>query len=141
VAGHSAGAVHVASYLAGQGGGSVWGIRGSALLSGIYDLDRGYRSELERIYYGDHPAEEVSTLPHLVASPVPLLFSIAEHDPSSFHVQALGVTSAWHAAHGQMPAMAWVEGHNHISEIASLGIDEEALGVALARFLARVTEC
>jgi len=139
IAGHSAGAVHVASYLAGQGGGSLRGISGAALLSGIYDLDMRYRSELEHVYYGDHPAEEVSTLPHLVVSRVPLLFSIAEHDPHPFHAQALGVTSAWYAAHGRMPAMAWVAGHNHISEIASLGVDEDALGVALARFVAAVT--
>jgi acetyl esterase/lipase len=40
VAGHSAGAVHVASFLAGQGGGTLDGVAGGALLSGIYDLDR-----------------------------------------------------------------------------------------------------
>jgi acetyl esterase/lipase len=140
IVGHSAGAVHVASYLAGQGGGTLAGIRGAALLSGLYDLDMRHRSQLEHVYFGDHPAEEVSTLPDLVASPVPLLFSIAEHDPHPFHAQAVGVASAWYAAHRRMPAMAWVEGHNHISEIASLGIDEDALGVALARFAAAVTE-
>jgi acetyl esterase/lipase len=139
IVGHSAGAVHVASYLAGQGGGTLSGISGAALLSGIYDLDMRHRSELEHIYFGDHPADEVSTLPHLVASPVPLLFSIAEHDPHPFHAQALGVASAWYAAHRRMPAMAWVGGHNHISEIASLGVDSGALGVALARFVATVT--
>jgi hypothetical protein len=34
----------------------------------------------------------------------------------------------------------WVEGHNHISEIASLGIDEDALGTPLRRFVDHVTD-
>ena len=141
VAGHSAGAVHVASYLAGQGGDAgLAGIRGGALLSGIYDLAEEYRSELEHVYYGSHPAAEVSTLPALVASAVPLLFGIAELDPRPFHLQAAGVVSAWLATCGRTPNLAWSQGHNHISAIASLGVDEDALGVHLARFIAAVTE-
>jgi triacylglycerol lipase len=72
VSGHSAGASHLASFLAGQGGGSLDGVRGGALLSGIYDL--AHRSDLERTYYGNAPAETVSTLPALLDCPVPLLF-------------------------------------------------------------------
>jgi acetyl esterase/lipase len=142
VAGHSAGAVHVASYLAGQGGGDPArdGIRGGALLSGIYDLADAYRSDLERIYYRDHPASEVSTLPRLADSAIPLLFSVAENDPKPFHLQAAGVVSAWFARHGTTPNLAWVQGHNHISEIASLGVDDDALGTQLARFVDRVTD-
>jgi acetyl esterase/lipase len=141
VAGHSAGASHVASYLAGQGGDAeLAGIRGGALLSGIYDLADEHRSELEHVYYGSHPAAEVSTLPALVASAVPLLFGVAELDPRPFHLQAAGVVSAWLATCGRTPNLAWAQGHNHISEIASLGVDEDALGVHLARFIAAVTE-
>lgn len=140
VAGHSAGAVHVASYLAGHGGGTLDGIAGGALLSGIYDLSAHYRSDIEHVYFRDHPADEVSTLDQLAGSGVPLLFSVAELDPVPFHRQASAVASAWFARHGQMPNLAWVEGHNHISEIASLGVDEDALGRPLARFLDRVTE-
>jgi triacylglycerol lipase len=141
VAGHSAGAVHVASYLAGQGGDAdLAGISGGVLLSGIYDLAQEYRSELEHVYYGNRRDTEVSTLPALVASAVPLLFSVAELDPRPFHLQAARVVSAWLASHGQTPNLAWVQGHNHISELASLGVDEDALGVHLARFIAAVTE-
>jgi acetyl esterase/lipase len=141
VAGHSAGAAHVASYLAGQGGeADLAGIRGGVLLSGIYDLADEYRSELEHVYYGAHPADEVSTLPALAGSAVPLLFGVAELDPRPFHLQAAGVVSAWLASHGQTPNLAWAQGHNHISELASLGVDEDALGVHLARFIAAVTE-
>jgi acetyl esterase/lipase len=140
VAGHSAGAVHVAGYLAGHGGGTTDGISGAALLSGIYDLADAHRGDPEQTYFGDHPASEVSSLPALVDSQVPVLFSVAEMDPGPFHRQAAGVVSAWFARHGTTPNLAWVPGHNHISEIASLGVDEDALGARLARFVARVTE-
>lgn len=135
VAGHSAGAVHVASYLAGQGGGSTAGVRGAALLSGIYDVST--RTDPEHVYFGDRPAETVSSLPGLVKTDIPLLFSIAERDPDGFHEQAARVVAAWRAARRPVPNIAYAEGHNHISEIASLGVDEDALGTALARFIDR----
>jgi acetyl esterase/lipase len=138
--GHSAGAVHVASFLAGQGGGSLDGIVGAALLSGIYQFRRPRPEDPEHAYYGQalDPAT-VSTLPRLAASPVPLLFSVAERDSERFHEQAAEVVETWRAKHGTVPGLVWVEGHNHISEIASLGIDEAALGTALHRFIARHT--
>ena len=47
VVGHSAGCVHVASYLVGQGGGSLDGVRGAGLLSGFYIIGDGdARSEV-----------------------------------------------------------------------------------------------
>ena len=48
--------------------------------------------------------------------------------------------AAWLARHGVTPQLVWVEGHNHISEIASLGVDDDALGTQLCRFIERVTE-
>jgi acetyl esterase/lipase len=138
--GHSAGAVHVASYLAGQGGGSLDGIAAAALLSGVYQFRRPRPGEPEHVYFGpDADPVRTSTLSSLAASPVPLLFSVAERDPELFHAQAAGVVEAWRTRHGTVPGLVWAEGHNHISEIASLGIDETALGAALHRFITRHT--
>lgn len=139
VAGNSAGAVHVASFLAGQGCGSFAGVRAGVLLSGIYDLAADYRGDLEHAYYGDTPAETASTLPGLLDCQIPLLFSVAERDPENFQAQAAQVVAAWQARHHRVPDLVWVEGHNHMSTIASLGIDEGALGVPLARFIERNT--
>ncbi len=139
VAGNSAGAAHVASYLAGQGGGSLDGISGGVLLSGIYEVDPASRAGPEHVYYGDTPAEQASSLPGLLRTGVPLLFTVAERDPDAFHAAAAGVVAAWQARHKITPDLLWVEGHNHMSTIASLGIDEPALGVALARFIERST--
>jgi triacylglycerol lipase len=140
VAGHSAGCVHVASYLAGQGGGSLAGVRGAGLLSGFYTVsDADQRGEIEIPYYGDLPSATVSTLSGLLDLTVPLIFAVAENDLPTSHAQVAGLTAAWYARHGTVPQVVWSEGHNHISQIGSIGVDDLALGAQLARFVNRVT--
>jgi acetyl esterase/lipase len=141
VAGHSAGCVHVASYLAGQGDGTLDGIRGGALLSGFYQIpDAAERGGPELSYFGDRPSAEVNTLPGLLDSEVPLIFAIAERDPRFSQSQIAGLTAAWFARKGTVPQVIWSEGHNHISQIGSVGVDDLALGAQLARFVNRVTQ-
>jgi hypothetical protein len=159
VAGNSAGAVHVASYVTGQAsagqggagrdgagqggagrdGGSLDGVRGAAILSGCYEVPLAERGPLEHAYYGDATAEDVATLDGLVRTEIPLLFSVAERDPLFFQAQAARLTAAWFTARQAMPNMVWVAGHNHISGIGSVGVDDAALGAPLARFVSRVT--
>jgi len=141
VAGHSAGCVHVASYLAGQGAGTLDGVRGAGLLSGFYEIaDGSERGEPELSYFGGRPSAEVNTLPGLLDSEVPLIFAIAERDPRFSQSQIAGLTAAWFARKGTVPHVIWSEGHNHISQIGSVGVDDLALGAQLARFVNRVTQ-
>lgn len=139
VAGNSAGAVHVASYVVGHGGTPA-DIRGAALLSGIYRSRTPRPGEPEHAYFGPAPGPASESLPGLVASDVPLLFGVAENDPPAFHREAAGVVAAWQEKRGVVPDLVWVEGHNHMSVIASLTVDEPALGVPLRRFIGRVTQ-
>ena len=139
VVGHSAGCVHVASYLVGQGGGALDGVRGAGLLSGFYVIpDEGERSEIETPYFGDLPSATVPTLSGLLETEIPLLFAIAQSDPPFSHAQVAGLTAAWFDRHGAVPQVVWSEGHNHISQIGSIGVDDLALGAQLARFVNRV---
>jgi hypothetical protein len=146
VAGHSAGSVHVASYIAGQAntdghGGNLDGVKGAGLLSGFYLIpDFPERGELEVIYFGDKPSEEVSALPGLLATDIPLIFAVAERDPQFSHGQVTRLIAAWSAAKDVVPNVIFSEGHNHISQIGSIGVDDLALGAQLARFVNRVTE-
>ena len=139
VAGNSAGAVHVASYVTGQGGGSLDGVRGAAILSGFYRVPLDERGDLERAYYGDTYAEDTDTLDALTRAEVPLFFSVAERDPLFFQTQAARLVDAWFTEHRTTPNLVWVAGHNHISGIGSVGVDDAALGAPLARFINRVT--
>jgi triacylglycerol lipase len=141
VAGHSAGCVHVASYVAGQGGGTLDGVRGAGLLSGFYQISDGdERGEPELSYFGRRPSAEVSTLPGLLDSELPLIFALAERDPWFIQSQIAALTAAWFARKGTVPPVIWSEGHNHISQIGSIGVDDLALGAQLARFVNRVTQ-
>jgi triacylglycerol lipase len=139
VTGNSAGAAHVAAYVVGHGGGSLDGVRGAALLSGIYEARAARPGEPEHAYYGPDPGPDTAALPGLLSSTLPLLFSVAERDGPAFHAAAASLTRAWLDRHGTMPNLVWVEGHNHMSSIGSLTIDEPALGIPLARFIDRHT--
>jgi triacylglycerol lipase len=133
--------VHVASYLAGQGGGSFDGIKGAGLLSGFYQIpDGAERGELERVYFGMRPSAEVSSLPGLLTTEIPLVFAVAERDLPFSHSQIAALVAAWSAAKGEVPNVVFSEGHNHISQIGSFGVDDLALGAQFARFVNRVTE-
>jgi len=139
LAGNSAGAVHVASFVAGQGGADPTTVAAAAMLSGIYVIREPEPGTPEHVYYGPNPGPQVSPVPRLLDSPVPLLFSVAERDPHMFQREAARLVSAWQHQHGTVPELVWVEGHNHMSAIGSLTVDEAALGTALARFVERHT--
>ena len=140
VAGHSAGCVHVASFIAGQGGGEFDGVSGACLLSGFYLIPDGAdRGELEAAYFGARPSAEVSALPGLLRSEVPLVFAIAERDPQFSQSQIATLTADWYAAKGEVPHVIYSAGHNHVSQIGSIGVDDLAMGAQLARFVNRVT--
>lgn len=136
VAGNSAGAVHVADYAAGRGG-SLNGVRGVVLISGTYGARTVRPGGEPHPYYADPADPTIGSLPGLLDSPVPLLFAVAERDPSRFHLAAAEVVAAWQERHGALPDLVWVDGHNHMSAVPSLGIDEAALGIPLARFIER----
>jgi acetyl esterase/lipase len=140
VAGHSAGATHVAGYLAGHAGEPA-SVAAGALLSGVYDLAAGGDGAIQAAYFGADSElhAERSPLPRLVASGIPVLFGLAEIDPPFFHQQAAAALESFLHRNGTLPPLAYAQGHNHISEIASLGIDDEPLGVPLLRFIEAVT--
>jgi acetyl esterase/lipase len=139
VAGNSAGATHVADFAAGHGG-DLTGVAGAALISGIYTARPAVAAAPPHPYYGDAVSDPATaSLPCLVESHVPLLFAVAERDPDRFHAAAAEAVAAWAARHGTVPDLVWVDGHNHMSAVGSLGVDEAALGVPLARFVERHT--
>jgi len=140
IAGHSAGATHVASYLAGHAGPPT-SVAAGALLSGIYDLTITEPNDTQIAYFGADSSEYASRspLPGLVTSGIPVMFAVAEIDPPVFHQQAAAALEAFRHRDETLPPFAWVAGHNHISEIAAIGIDDEPLGIPLLRFIETVT--
>ena len=138
VMGHSAGAAHLADYVAQRSlhGANGAGIAGAILVSGIYDI-RSVPGGPNRAYYGEDPARwaERTALPRLSESPLPLLVALAEYDPPRFEAQALELCAAMRQARGQPPRLMRLPGHNHISIVLHIGTAENALGAEIVEFM------
>ncbi|QZH75784.1 MAG: alpha/beta hydrolase [Erythrobacter sp.] len=138
--GQSAGASHIANYLAHARDHAV-GIAGAVFLSGIYDVRTSAVNDFNKAYYGEDVAGwgPASALAGLIASPVPLQFSVAEFDPDDFHRQAAQVVEQWTAAKGRLPEMHYLTGHNHLSPGLCIGSDQAQTEAMVAGFVQRVT--
>lgn len=138
--GQSAGAVHVAAYTSHPRfhGESGAGIAGALMTSGIYDPTTQPPSQFSLAYYGDSPAvlAEARCTAGLLATEVPLMFSVSEMDPKDFQDQAAQLAQAWHAAKGVYAPMEYMAGHNHLSPAQCIGSSEDDLGPRIARFIA-----
>lgn len=138
--GQSAGAVHVAGYVTSpqfhvvEGGG----IAGALMISGCYDMARADVNQFNSAYLGEDPSTwgRASTLEGLVASKLPLFFSVSEFDGADFQRQASLLVSAYSAAHGRYPPVHWLAGHNHLSPVLAIGSSDETLGPRIREFIA-----
>lgn len=140
VAGQSAGAAHVAGYLAMHGlHDTAPPVAGALMFSGIYDVTTLHKGPLELHYYGsdDSLAERQSALPGLIASEVPMLFTVAEHDPPTFHKQAATLIDRWFAAKQALPRMLYLPDANHMSAALGIGGVDQFLAPEIAAFIAR----
>ena len=137
--GQSAGAAHVSAYVAHRRfhAGGI-GIAGAVLISGILDLSTQPANPYSAAYFGGNMAEvaEAASIEGLVASPVPLLFTVSEFDPRDFQDQAAQLAQHWQQEKKCYPPMVYLAGHNHISPAQSIGSSEDCLASYLADFVA-----
>jgi acetyl esterase/lipase len=129
--GHSAGAVHVASYVSHPEFHKVsgGGLAGAILVSGIYDLTGATAGEPEKAYFGTDPSlyAERSSLRGLQATKLPLMIASAELDPPPFHRQFdLLKEAACKAARG-CPLAVMLPQHSHMSEVYSINTADTRL--------------
>ena len=139
VMGQSAGAAHVAAYIAQpplQAGGPK--LAGALLISGIYDATTQAPNQFSNAYYGEGDAarSQARHIDGLLATDIPLLFSVSEFDPSDFQDQAARLAQAWHQRKGRYPAMEYLAGHNHLSPAQSIGSAEDLFARRIAAFVA-----
>lgn len=138
--GHSAGATHVASYVAGSvpHGPAGVSLAGAILLSGQYDLTTEEIGPPTRAYFGADSAlySERSPLAGLLRSRVPLLVQYGEVDPPNFQKQALLLNERLCGA-GRCPTLLKLPHHSHISEVYAINTDDRSLTNVLAEFINR----
>jgi triacylglycerol lipase len=141
--GQSAGAVHVASYLALKEAGTVAGPdpAGALLISGLYVIELADRNDFQRAYFGDDENLYAarSSLAALAAARTPLLFSVSEFDGDDFQRQAALVVTATARERNRYPRMLYLSGHNHLSSVLQIGLPGDSLGPEAAAFVHAVT--
>lgn len=137
--GHSAGAVHVASYVAHPQfhTDKGTGLAGAILVSGLYDLTSNPASDAERAYFGTDAAtyKERSSLPGLLAGKLPLLATMAELDPPPFVQQFNQLKDSSCSSPRGCIATYVLPQHSHISEAYSLNTPDTRLGDAILAFV------
>jgi len=137
VMGTSAGAVHVADFLAQpMFKAARRGVAGGIMLSGVYVFSG---APAPHNYMGPDPSvfAERSSLHGLLESPIPLLFAIGEFEPMMFEQQAELVIHAWTVRHGRWPNFIRLMGHNHLTATLHLNTDDAYLGEQLQVFMER----
>lgn len=141
LAGQSAGASHVANYLA-HAREHAAGIAGASMMSGVYDTVTAEDNVFNRAYYGEdrNGWGAASPLAGLIASQIPIQFSLAEFDPPAFHAQAALLVQRWFAAKRGYPELHWLAGHNHLSPAQCIGSAHRETEAMLANFAMRVTD-
>lgn len=139
--GQSAGAVHVANYLAHPklhrvaGGGA----RAAILVSGLYDMVSAQANPPKAAYFAPDASSQAqqSALPGLLECKIPMLFAVNEFDIPDFERQAQILLSAYVEKNGHLPWLTQIKGHNHISSILALGLSGDVLGSEIESFLKR----
>jgi triacylglycerol lipase len=136
--GHSAGAVHVASYVSHpefhklKGGG----LAGAIMVSGIYDLTSGGRGDPERAYFGADAGRyaEQSSLQGLLTARIPLMITAAELDPDPFTQQFDLLKAACKKPDG-CPRAFMLPQHSHMSEVYAINTADARLTREILEFV------
>jgi len=137
--GQSAGAAHVAQFLAHArfDGPDRSALAGAILVSGLYDTNTMDKNPLFKAYFGEDASlyAERSALPGLAESSVPLLVTLAEFDPLDFKRQYVELLRAYLEKKRGLPRLAWLPGHGHLSGMLAVNTENDFLGDCVLEFV------
>jgi triacylglycerol lipase len=137
--GHSAGAVHVASYVSHPQFYKVkdGGLKGAITASGIYDLTAAPLSDPERAYFGNDSSRyaEQSSLEGLMKTGTPLMTVAAELDPPGFVKQFDILKEAACRRPSGCARAIMLPRHSHMSEVYSINTADTRLASEILEFV------
>ena len=137
--GHSAGAIHVASYLSHPELYKVknGGVRGAIMLSAVYDLTAAPLTDPEKAYYGNDPSHYAgeSSLPGLLKTNIPLMAVSSELDPQRFVKQLDQFKDASCKRPAGCARTVMLPQHNHMSEVYSINTADTRLTDPILEFV------
>ena len=137
--GHSAGAVHVASYVSHPEFYKVknGGVRGAIMVSALYDLTAAPLTDPEKAYFGSdtsHYASE-SPLPGLLKTTIPLMAVSSEFDLQGFVKQLELFKEATCKRSSGCARTVMLPQHNHMSEVYSINTADTRLTDPILEFV------
>lgn len=137
VMGHSAGAVHVATYAAMLADKGEAPIAGAIMVSGIFEFDAKQMTKSDNVYLGGNAAnlKAASSIHSLDKRKFPLLIVYGELDPPYFVKQSQHV---WQTIcdKGKCPKFVGLKDHSHISETYAIGTKDVSLTSEILAFVA-----
>ena len=135
--GHSAGAVHVASYTfmeSLQPADGKDGVVGAVLMSGVYGLDDS--ESREHVYFGKgEDLRERAPLAQVEGRSIPLFIIDAEYDPLRMQESALKLLQAVCRRDGKCPRHQQIPGHNHYSMTYHINTHDDSIASDILGFI------
>ena len=137
--GHSAGAMHVASYVSHPEFYKVknGGLKGAIMVSAIYDLTAAPLADALKVYFGNdasHYADE-SSLPGLLKTNIPLMAASSELDLQGFVKQLDHFREATCKRASGCARTVMLPQHNHMSEVYSINTADTRLTDQILEFV------
>ncbi len=128
--GHSAGAIHAATYVANPKfhGSRGIGLVGAILVSGLYDFSKFPAGDPEKAYFGEDAAKpnEASTLALLPETRARLMIVYGELDPPNFVEQAKLMGETLCKAN-RCSSLLRLPKHSHMSEVYAINTADHVL--------------
>jgi len=142
IMGHSAGAAHSSDYVYRFNPASPHplNVLGHIIVSGRVRIenraDNPNARKVEAYYGVDQTVfDQCSAIQHVHKNSVPTMLAFAQYENPLIDMHCLELASHIAQLHGKSPRLAWLEGHNHTSIIASLDTADERLADAILNFL------
>lgn len=136
VCGQSAGATHVSTALFTATDRTWDDVRSVALINGVYALEDGVVRPNYAAYFGVNVETVKARLPLALARSVatPLMLGTARYDVPALAASTFSMASRLTMLNGRAPDFMFLERHNHVSAVLSVGTPYDDLSEALIRF-------
>ena len=135
--GQSAGATHVLTWLFDPSLKGAKPVSAAILASGTYRVAGDKVPPNVMAYFGSDPLlyEARSPIAHVRRTNVSLLLTVSEFDPPFLASPTFELASKLTHANGRPPELRWLAGHNHVSNVLSIGTPDTMAADIVADFL------
>jgi triacylglycerol lipase len=135
--GQSAGASHVATWLFDPVLHGDKPVSAVVLSSGTYRVAGNNVPANVAAYFGSDPSqyEARSPITHVRATDIPVLLTVSEFDPPRLAAPTFDFASKLTTINGRPSQLVWLAGHNHVSNVLSIGTPDDEAARLIAEFL------